>query len=104
MRVAERQINVRSLRLGPITHTVNFKHPRKTLAHALRHVGDQLAHQTVPRPLAARIAGPLHHYLTFADIESEPRLDAGLELAFRPFNLEGAIGQHGLDAFLEHYR
>ena len=49
MRIAQSHVNFLASDFGAVTDAIDIEHTAKSLAHPLRHVGDQLARQPVQR-------------------------------------------------------
>src|SRR6266436_3527014 len=104
MRVAKGQIHLLRFRFRAVTDSVYFEHPGEAFAHALDHVGNQLAHQAVDRALFPAVAGTLDDYLPVRDLNAEARMEFQFELALRPLGLNRIAGDRPLDGLVEMNR
>src|SRR5581483_6190754 len=104
MRVTEAQVDDVALGLGAITHAINLENSREALAHALDHVGDEFAEQSVACALLVGIARALHDQLGILDLHGKARMDFNLEFALGALDLERVALELGLDALVELYR
>src|SRR5580698_2229860 len=74
MRVAQGQIDQVALDVGAIAYAIDLEHRLKALAHALGHIGHELAHQTMHCTFVGTIARTFHHDLGIGNINHEARM------------------------------
>src|SRR5690242_3788156 len=94
-------MNIAASDFGAIADAVYLQHPGESLADALGHVGDQLAHQPMHRALALRIARTLHLEMRVIHLDRKARRDTHLELALGTLELERFARKLRLHAFFQ---
>ena len=82
-----------------VTDALNLEALAEALADAFDHVGDQRARETVRGTVRLAVALALDHELAVFEFDVDDlRKDVLLQLAFRTFNVHGAVGDFDVDA------
>src|SRR5581483_4999987 len=101
VRVAKAKMDIGAAYLGSVADAVYLQHAGEALAHALGHVGDELAHQPMACALVLGVARPLDLDLRILDLHREARRHLQGQLALGPLDLERVACQLGLDALVQ---
>ena len=103
MRITQGHMNLLAFNLGAVTDTVDVKHATKSLAHALRHVGDQFAREPMKRAYFTLLVVPGHVQDVALDRDPQTGGNRRFELALGPFEPDRAGVYDNLHAGRDRY-